>query len=363
RRAREQWYKLGPVNRSERKNLDRRFQQIMQRLEERLAIERDRELQRRQQLIQRVQSTVDSPDLRTAIEIAKRAQAEWHPTVQASPRQEQALWKEFRVACDAVFARRQLEQQAADTERQANLSRRLELCAEVEALATSDHERLAAAQARLQAIQQEWDTIGSTPKTERRALDQRFETAVRQFSRNERILRRTSGRETFKHLHERSRLCAGLEGLLATAPIDPERLEQARETWNTLPTLPAELLEPIQQRFDAVIQSLTTAPAQAGNLAACLEQNLNRKQIWCVCMEIAAGVESPPAYAQLRMEHQVARLSASLAGSADKTDALYDPRLLQEQWCWTGALPTEAEAELDARFLGALRAWWQREDA
>ena len=176
-------------------------------------------------------------------------------------------------------------------------------------------------------------------------------------------MRRTSGRETFKHLHERSRLCAGLEGLLATAPIDPERLEQARETWNTLPTLPAELLEPIQQRFDAVIQSLTTAPAQAGNLAACLEQNLNRKQIWCVCMEIAAGVESPPAYAQLRMEHQVARLSASLAGSADKTDALYDPRLLQEQWCWTGALPTEAEAELDARFLGALRAWWQREDA
>lgn len=363
RRAREQWYKLGPVNRSERKNLDRRFQQIMQRLEERLAIERDRELQRRQQLIQRVQSTVDSPDLRTAIEIAKRAQAEWHPTVQASPRQEQALWKEFRVACDAVFARRQLEQQAADTERQANLSRRLELCAEVEALATSDHERLASAQVRLQAIQQEWDTIGSTPKTERRALDQRFETAVRQFSRNERILRRTSGRETFKHLHERSRLCAGLEGLLATAPIDPERLEQARETWNTLPTLPAELLEPIQQRFDAVIQSLTTAPAQAGNLAASLEQNLNRKQIWCVCMEIAAGVESPPAYAQLRMEHQVARLSASLAGSADKTDALYDPRLLQEQWCWTGALPTEAEAELDARFLGALRAWWQREDA
>ena len=88
-----------------------------------------------------------------------------------------------------------------------------------------------------------------------------------------------------------------------------------------------------------------------------------RKRVWCVCMEIAAGVDSPPACAQLRMEYQVARLSASLAGATAKADALYDPRLLQEQWCQTGALPAEAEAELDARFLHALRTWWQREDA
>lgn len=363
RRAREQWYKLGPVNRADRKNLDRRFEQILHRLDARLDAERDREVQRRQQLIQRVQSMVENPDLRAAIDAAKHAQAEWHPTVQAAPRQEQALWKEFRAACDAVFARRQLEQQAADSERQSNLSRRLELCAEVEALAAIDHPQLTQARARLQAAQHEWDAIGPIPKAEQRNLDQRFETAIRQFSRHERFLRRTSGRETFQRLHERSRLCARLEGLLAAEPADAEAVDRARETWETLPALPAELLEPIRQRFDAAARSLTVAPAQAESLRASLERNLDRKRVWCICMEIAAGVDSPPACAQLRMEYQVARLSASLAGATAKADALYDPRLLQEQWCQTGALPAEAEAELDARFLHALRTWWQREDA
>jgi exonuclease SbcC len=363
RRAQEQWYKLGPVNRSDRKNLDRRFQQILQRLDAHLGAERAREIQRRQQLIHRIQSMIESPDLRAAIETAKHAQAEWHPTVQAPPRQEQALWKEFRAACDAVFARRQLEQQAADTERQANLARRLELCTEIEALATIDHGQLAQAQARLQAARQEWDAIGLIPKAEQRTLSQRFETAVRQFTRHERFLRQTSDRETFQHLHQRSRLCAQLEGLLATAPVDADTLDQARGIWDTLPILPTTLLEPIQQRFNAIVRSLTDASEHARNLRTSLEQNLDRKRIWCICMEIAAGVDSPPECTQQRMEYQVARLSASLAGAASKVDTLYDPRLLREQWCLTGALPTEVEEELDARFLHALQTWWQREDA
>lgn len=175
-------------------------------------------------------------------------------------------------------------------------------------------------------------------------------------------MRQTSSRETFKHLHERSRLCARLEGLLAIAPVDANTIDQAQETWAALPTLPAALLEPIQQRFNSIVRSLTEAPEPARRLLAGLEQNLDRKRLWCVCMEIVAGVESPPECAQQRMEYQVARLSASLTGAA-KVDTLYDPRLLQEQWCLTGALPTEAEVALDARFLHALLTWWQREDA
>lgn len=363
RRAQEQWYKLGPVNRSDRKNLDHRFQEIARRLDARLGAEREREVQRRRQIIHHIQAMAENPDLRAAIEAAKHAQAEWHPTVQTSPRQEQTLWKEFRAACDAVFARRQLEQQAADTERQANLTRKLELCAEVEALCAIDHVQLAQARARLQAAQHEWDTLGPIPKTEQRGLGQRFETAIRQFSRHERFLRQTSSRETFQHLYERSQACARLEALLATAPIDVAIIDQARENWQALPVLPVALMEPIQQRFDAVIQSLTGPPEPARDLLVSLEQNLERKRIWCVCMEIVAGVESPPAFTQLRMQYQVARLSASLAGATAKTDTLYDPRLLLEQWCLTGALPAEAAAELDTRFLHALRMWWQREDA
>jgi exonuclease SbcC len=362
RRAQEQWYKSGPVNRSDRKNLDRRFHRIAQRLDERLSVEREREVQRRQQLIQQVQALADGPDLRAAIEAAKQAQAEWHPTVQAPPRQEQALWKAFRAACDAVFARRQAEQQAAGVERQDNLARKLALCEDIETLADASKEQLAQARARLQAAQHEWEVIGPIPKAEQRALAQRFEAAIRRFALHERSLRRTSTWDTFQHLYERAQSCARLEALL-DQPADDAALASARQAWASLPALPAALLEPMRQRFDAVCQALAGGPGPAQTLRLSLERNLERKRIWCVCMEIVAGVESPPEQAQLRMEYQVARLSASLAGAATKAEALYDPRQLQERWCLTGALPAGAAAELDARFLRAVQAWWQREEA
>lgn len=362
RRVQEQWRKIGPANRSERKNLDRRFQRILRQLDAHLGAERDRELRRRQQLIQQVQALVDQPDLRAAIDAVKRAQTEWHPTVQAAPREEQALWKEFRAACDAVFDRRQAEQQAADAERQRNLARKQALCAEIEALAASDSDdQLSRARDRLQAIRQEWETIGPIPKTEQRELDRRFEMAIQRFDQQQQTLRRASVREAFQRLHQRARSCARLEALLASPADAATVLAEVREIWSMLPPLLPSLQESLQKRYDVIVHALTDTPNAVGDLRARLERNLEQKQLWCVSMEIIAGVESPPECAQLRMQHQVARLSASLASDA-KAKMLHDPQRLQEQWCLTGALPAEAEAALDDRFLVALYAWWRRED-
>jgi hypothetical protein len=359
RRSQEQWYKLGPINRSDRRNLDRRFHQAMQRLDGRLQAEREREIQRREQLIQQVQTRADSADLRAAIDTAKRAQAEWHPTVQAPPRQEQALWKAFRAACDAVFARRQNEQQAADDERQANLEHKQALCAEIESWSGGDSEQLARTQTRLQAIQHEWDDIGPVPKTEQRAISQRFEAAIEYFTQHERALRRLNAQEAFDNVRERARLCAEMEALLAK-PADDARFATIQQAWTHLPTAPGPLLEPIQRRFATVCQALHDLD-QALTLRERLERNLERKYVWCVCMEIIAGLESPSDQAQLRMEYQVARLSASLAGAATKTDSLHDAQQLQEQWLLTGALPIAAVMALDERFFRALQTWRQRE--
>lgn len=149
--------------------------------------------------------------------------------------------------------------------------------------------------------------------------------------------------------------------MLTTLPIDTITLAALQHEWAALPALPEALLEPLQQRFDKICQALTSSPEQTKSLRVYLEQNLERKKIWCVCMEIVAGIESPPAFAAMRMEYQVARLSASLARGTVQSEALYDPQALREQWCLTGALPAEEETELDTRFLRAAQAWWKRE--
>ena len=156
-------------------------------------------------------------------------------------------------------------------------------------------------------------------------------------------------------------MCARLEALLAVP--DDAALAETQEIWSTLPALPAALLEPMQQRFEAIAQALTDNNDAAQPLRIALERNLERKRMACVSMEIIAGVESPPDCAQLRMEYQVARLSASLAGATAKADMAHDPRQLRDQWCLSGALPAEDEAQLDSRFMGALNVWQQREES
>jgi hypothetical protein len=138
REVQNQWAKVGAVPRAERKALERRYNQISEYINRYLQPERERELQRRRDLIQQVKALANSEDWRAAIESAKQAQAEWHPSVQASPQVEQALWRKFRAACDAVFERRKIEQQAAERERQTNLAGRIALCEEIEALASVD---------------------------------------------------------------------------------------------------------------------------------------------------------------------------------------------------------------------------------
>lgn len=114
RETQHQWRQIGPVNRKDQKSLDRRYSRALRQIDSHLNQERKRDLHRRQALIHQVQELANSEDLHMAIQTARQAQAEWQPTVQASRRKEQELWREFRAACDAIFERRQAERQSVD---------------------------------------------------------------------------------------------------------------------------------------------------------------------------------------------------------------------------------------------------------
>jgi exonuclease SbcC len=360
REIQKEWHKVGPVNRADQKSLEHRFNAALQHVDKQLRVERERELQRRQALIERVQQLAASTDLQAAVEGAKQAQAEWHPTVQSGRREEQTLWRQFRAACDAVFTRRQAMQQAADVERQTNLARKTALCEEIEALATVDGEAIRQARKRFQEIQAEWPDIGPVPKTAVKAIEQRFLAAGDQLQRHSQALRQAGIRQELWSLRERARLCSRLEALLATAvPAEVEtRLAEARQAWEQLPALQTTLAEPMQRRFETVCQALTTGDEARQALWRALEANLHKKQILCLRLEIAAGVESPLEFAQARMEYQVARLSESLSNreTAKSEDVREEVRKIQEAWCLLGVLPAAQQELLEQRFERALTA-------
>lgn len=350
----QRWRQLGPVDRSARKHIDKRFNAIRKRLDPLLDAQRQQDLQRRRGLISQVQALAEHPDLREAINQTKQLQAQWSPVMLGSRREEQALWKAFRGACDVIFGRREAETQAQDQERQENRQQKEALCTELETLSVAE-EDLAHSRSRLQAIEQTWGEIGLVPSNVHQALERRFRQAIEHFQQRQQALVREQQQEALRSLWRRHRLCTELEQLLEQPEADHQLpIADARQAWGALPRVKATLGEAIRRRFQRICQTLES-PSDAAALVAELQANLTAKQTLCLRLEILAGAETPAEFADTRMAYQVERLSASLGGgSHENLDDAESADALQEAWCLMGVLPSTQCQSLEARFQAAL---------
>ncbi len=101
-------------------------------------------------------------------------------------------------------------------------------------------------------------------------------------------------------------------------------------------------------------QALRAGPAECRARQAELQAESKRKRDLCLQLEIATGVDTPPAYTQERMEYQVARLSDSLSGrrshDAGLNDPLQETLVLAREWLLSPLPPDANKAELETRF-------------
>ncbi len=357
RDAQKQWYKIGPVNRSDKKSLERRFEAAVKRLENRLKEEREREVKRRQDVIRQIQALIDTPDLTQAIEFTKRAQAQWSPTVQASRKEEQTLWHEFRAACDAIFDRRLAEQQAAEQELQAHLAQRIALCEEVESLTQVNSDGIKQALVRLGEIQQQWAAAAPIPRSQQKAIEKRFDEAVKRVERRKHDLEQAKIREEQRNIRLRTQLCTQVERLLWSDEQTHDALVDIKAQWAALTPLKNPQAAALEQRFLKACQSVEEGGSAKTGLQAAAAANVKRKQLLCLRLEVLAKIDSPPEFAKARMEYQVARLTESLTGGALARKSLTEEvRAIQDEWHSMGALPPDQEQVLEARFARALSA-------
>jgi len=354
------WRQAGPVDRRQARELEGRYQQAMATLHEHLELERQRNLEQRQALIEQVQGLAGVEDLNRAIEECKRLQGQWKTSVPGRRQQENALWQAFREACDAVFARRSQQQQEQQRHEQENREQRQQLCERLEGLSQASLAELAEAERQLHQIRDQWNEIGSPGRRDGEALERRFQQAREQFRAHVQALREAERQAQLALLRDKAACCQALERLLES-PGEGGDLERQEGCWSELPALQDSATEEaMQARFTRARDALRATASERQRFIDELQGNLGHRQELCLRIEILSGVDSPPEVQPARMEFQANRLAEAIGkGVQDPVGSWPE---LEWEWYLTGCAPATEERALQARFERAWRAANPRQD-
>lgn len=298
--ARQTFRTYGPVERNLHKETQDRFNEICDRIFAHLKGEYERNLATKTDIVEQAQQLVEAEDLQGIVNKVKALQSQWK-NVGVTPRgPDQKLWREFRQACDAIFAR--LDDQREERQSEIDDSvRTAENMVEdaLKATATESKARLRDASQHIQSA--------DLPKGVQQALSKKLQDATAKLD---------------KQAAQQQQ-----EGLLARL----QNLRGDEDAWQQACSLPL----PNGYSQDAFSQARNASPASDDS-----------PQDLCLLLEIIKDQESAEADQARRMELQVQRLAQGLGKSLSPEDEV---RTLVERW-----LTVEADEQLTQRFIRTL---------
>ncbi len=188
-------------------------------------------------------------DLDAAAKKMRELQTKWKEAAAAPRAQGEALWHRFKTAQDAVYKRCEAHFAEQAVARTANLAKKQELIARVEALADSTDWAKTAAE--IQKLQAEWKDIGVVPRGNERAVWERFRSACdRFFSRRQEDLKKKKD-EWSVNLERKEALCAQAEALADSSDWEPSAsaIKRLQVEWKTIGPVRKSKSDQVWNRF------------------------------------------------------------------------------------------------------------------
>lgn len=359
------WRKLGAAEYRDRKPLQKRYDEIIQRFNGPLDRERKRNFGQRRELIAAVEKLAELDDSRRAIAELQKLKRQWQVSVSGKRKQEQSIWKQFTAACDAVYERGRESRKAHDDELKAQFALKQALCEEIEAackvtdMADTAQEDTSPRQlqSRIKSWRQRWKESGRAPKSRAKQIDKRYREAIKSVERLHKQQLSEAQASRDKHLLEGAALCAELEAAILgrNAAPDAAAIEKYGERWQALldtDSSTRELIESLRNRYDMAIAAATDESARQ-KLAAGVEDNFDQINTLLLQLEIRAEVDSPAPYARQRMALQINRLSAAMGKGEEQQLSTNE---LVQRIHTIGAVSPEHQQQIDQRFTNCYQA-------
>ena len=317
---------LDAVDPRERTTLAKRIKTQLDRIHSRIKAHEEQTAAAKTKLIERAKALIDVADPRDVARQARTLQTEWTALGSGQRSNDQKLWREFRSACDAAFGKLDTQRKERDDQAASQRTQATALIDEIESLGSGElmADKLRASVRDLDA---RWQTLTLSD----RSLEQRFRQAREHVARVITDAARKTRLQRFTHALQKYRLLRDIESGRMTQ-------DQAATNWSDLNVARSE--------FDPLLQARLDRYASDG---ISTEPDTDAAADLMVRLEFLAGIESPAAERQRRMDHQVQRLSSRMRGGASSDPETELVALLRE-WFSLDAMPT---ANFDERFAKA----------
>ena len=260
----EQWKEYGPVSKEYREDIWNRFKaatavvnkkyhahfdslkgEYEQNLEKKRAIcERAEELLR-----QEIGSTAEWNEAgKTMDELL----AEWKTIGYATKKENQKIYERFRAACDTFYARKREYYTAVKDTMNENVSRKMSLIEQAEALKDSTDWKKTTDQ--FISLQKQWKEIGYVPRKKADQLWKRFRAACDAFF-NSRDENAPKENDIYSNLKAKKRL---IDEILAYEPVEDEaanaeKMRAFADRWNAIGHVPYKEKDNVIEAYKAAM--------------------------------------------------------------------------------------------------------------
>ena len=292
-------------------------------------------------------------------EIAKQVrdlQQQWRQAADVPRAQGEALWRRFKAAHDAAWARCEAHFAAQTEARSANLARKIELSERAEALSGSTNWIQTADE--IKKLQGEWKTIGPVSRGQEKAIWERFRAACDKFfTRRHADLaeRKTMWAE---NLAKKEALCVKVEALRDSTDWDnaATEIKRLQAEWKTIGPVKKTRSEAMWQRFRGACDEFFARYAQRHDIAR--GERLAAREAIVAELEGLAGIQSPVEGQKSNVEGQTPE--GESAQPVDASAAVEAESAIEPQSAIRDPQSEEPPADLMAR-VRSLRGKWASE--
>ncbi|MCU1281895.1 MAG: putative CheA signal transduction histidine kinase [bacterium] len=283
----------------------------------------------------KVEALLEETDLKKAATELKQLHVDWKAAGPTTKDKQEQLWQRFKAAADQVHERSRAHFAVLDEQRGANLAKKEELAARVEALADSSDWKEAAEL--IKALQEEWKALGPVPKEKADDLWKRFRGACDKFFDRRKAHYEAGDAERAANLSKQETLVAAVEGLAGSTDWKrtADEIKRLQAEWKAIGPVPRDKAEEMWKRFRGGCDKFFDARQLAfGKLDEERAANLKAKELLCEKVEALAD--------------------------APVDDALEVVKQLQAEWRTVGPAPKDVADDVWNRFRGACDKIYQR---